>query len=791
MSKLIGTNPNQVPSNADLGTAAFMDKKEFLLSKGSEMSAIEAVIPKTAVDVFIYDTTKDSDGGAWRKRVQHTSWYNERLNTTTRGSRKEFPAVAVIVAEAAKITIYDGDDPDMPMWMVFNQGQWYHVHTGGASLTSVHMLNGMLCWTGFRLGLINFIKDATVAMEVTWYNTLLNPIAGRNLGAISAVNIGFDIANNYTVDVAMTVLPNAPIDSATGLPIPTIAVATNNGVSVIRDSGQVYDINYSAANSYNFWSTVKFTSDYKLIIDGNFQGLANNIIHVVDIPNADFTGNTVNARIAVLNGRYYHSDSSKPNISLGGTFAPSIAPMQKDRFALGGDNGSYGLDIIDEAPETVSGITSDAMVAYIKSDYNTGWMNGDIKLATLSDTDTTNAVSANMAGNGNFADTSVWGPGNGATLSVSGNVGTITGNGSTAQAYIGQTVSGLTVGKQYMITCDVKRGTTTAQAAITVNGILSAATTSASFVPLHVTFTATATSQLVLCFMNGTGSQSGTALFQNFTFRLAEADRSVNGASPNGGNALQVFGTVTKTAVATGADLVAYSGFNTTAGYSPNGNRLQQPYNSGYNFTGDFSISYWVKGNDSDTAIHWSDASGNDGWHIYHNVNTSYFLDGTWDSFSAYQQVDSVTSLTGAWTRVDYVRRGGSLCYYLDAVLKHTYNGIGGWALTNTTAHQLAVYAGNTTNAFALLRISATAPSAEQIKKMYNDEKYLFQDNAKCTLYGTSNSVTALAYDDTTDTLHAGGPQGRSDFQGLRRINNTTRAIGTAISAVDGFIVEE
>ena len=88
MTKLIGTNPNQVPSNADLGTAAFMDKKEFLLSKGSEMSAINAVIPKTAVDVFIYDTSKDSDGGAWRKRVQHkiaeppTSALNSRLMPT-------------------------------------------------------------------------------------------------------------------------------------------------------------------------------------------------------------------------------------------------------------------------------------------------------------------------------------------------------------------------------------------------------------------------------------------------------------------------------------------------------------------------------------------------------------------------------------------------------------------------------------------------------------------------------------------------------------------------------------
>ena len=41
----------------------------------------------------------------------------------------------------------------------------------------------------------------------------------------------------------------------------------------------------------------------------------------------------------------------------------------------------------------------------------------------------------------------------------------------------------------------------------------------------------------------------------NISVRLAEEDRSVNN------NGLQVFGTVTKTAVATGAELVAYSGF--------------------------------------------------------------------------------------------------------------------------------------------------------------------------------------------------------------------------------------
>ena len=91
----------------------------------------------------------------------------------------------------------------------------------------------------------------------------------------------------------------------------------------------------------------------------------------------------------------------------------------------------------------------------------------------------------------------------------------------------------------------------------------------------------------------------------------------------------------------------------------------------------------------------------------------------------------------------------------------------------------------------ALLRLSASVPSAEQIKKMYEDEKVLFQENAACTLYGSSDAVKALAYDEVTEQLHVGTSSGRSDFQGLRRINNTTTAVTTAISARDEFIVEQ
>ena len=91
----------------------------------------------------------------------------------------------------------------------------------------------------------------------------------------------------------------------------------------------------------------------------------------------------------------------------------------------------------------------------------------------------------------------------------------------------------------------------------------------------------------------------------------------------------------------------------------------------------------------------------------------------------------------------------------------------------------------------ALLKISASMPSAEQIKKIYNDEKNLFNENAKCTLYGTSDSITAATYDDSNDVLHVGTSSGRSEFQGLVRINNTTTAVTTEISASNGLVAEQ
>lgn len=203
------------------------------------LDAYDTTIADTAVDVFVYDTSRDSDGGAWRHRTQHTSWYNETLNTATRGSRREFPAVAVIVAESNKVTIYDGDDPSLPMWMVFNQGSGQHLGGTSLVLTALVATNGGIYVT-YKSGSdgyhqLNFLKDASFFHNTNGVAVRSLPILNRNEENASAVINTNGVLNAAHNDVAMTVLPNAPIDAATGLPVPTIACLVGESEVTMAD----------------------------------------------------------------------------------------------------------------------------------------------------------------------------------------------------------------------------------------------------------------------------------------------------------------------------------------------------------------------------------------------------------------------------------------------------------------------------------------------------------------------------------------------------------------------------
>jgi|GEM_PF-2285894 len=514
------------------------DLARWLILEVSRLEAIAATKAVTAVDVFVYDTSKDSDGGAWRKRCQHTSWYNEPLNTATRGARREFPAVALIVAEAAKITIYDADDPALPMWRVEPYA--------GSSIKALAALNAAI-WVATTVGLIfsDYAGDDLGTTEPD-YTTETTPA----------------IINNAVKDVAMTVLPNAPIDPATGLPVPTIAVATAAGVSVIKDDGTVADslsvqtiINFSIGDSGVFYSTGNSGQEFRYATFSDItsgDGFGDLI--------ANIGGGTSSSRFELVT-RTNHSTAKGSTLFIGG------------QAAAGTTSNGVGIYQTD---------TSDfnrTMTAVIKSTYNTGWMVGNIKGAFLSDTDDTDLVGGN------------------------------------------------------------------------------------------------------------------------------DADRSVNA------NPLTVNGTITRTPVATGADLVGYSGFSET------------------NYLEGTDATY------ADTlyALGWEQTAGV--WEFKHGFVSAAPIDGL--------------TITGTTLKI----------------------------------------AG--TKPKALVRVTATTPTASQLAKIQADEKVLFQDGAQATLFGASDAVTALAHDPVTDLLHVGTSAGRSVFQGLRRVSNTTTAVGTAISASNGLVVEE
>ena len=686
MPNLVGIGLSQVPTNSMLGGLAYQDPEHASIKDLDlkNLSQINSEIADNATDVFIYDTSKDSDGGAWRKRTSHTSWYNETLGTATRGTRREFPAVAVIVSTTTKVTIYDGDDPNLPMWMVFNAGSnginnvplLQYANQNGyptAALNGVLVLGERTNGDNWGNPIVNFISEYIVRADPhsTEGGVFNGGVAQRH------DNVGFSfpgrlvITNSRIYDVAMTVQPNAPIDPGSGLPTPTIAFAHKSGLSIVTDlnnnivknistdgtvgSGCDFVDFYNRTSIVTGWDTVgggaRNTYTYNIPTNATNSASTSSIVRARYVDSTTASGSMI----------YYSQDPARVTKVLG---------LKNNRFIMVPNSYNPALTFIDE--DVASG-GPDGMSAFIDTDFNTGWMHGKCRLASLSSTSTTNLT-----------------------------------NGQTA------------------------------------------------------------------------------------------TDRSPNNLH------LTVNGTITKTPVATGAELVAYSGFSGS-------NQLHKSYNASFNpGTGDYSFAVWFKCSATtgeQIIMRRFSTSSVTGGMMMRIIQSSSVLQ--WyvrDTSSSATTLNSTVALDdGHWHCAVGTREGSTARLYIDGK-QNASTGCSANSHDPGTdanlvigAEEIVGNAGNYQNpadlcSLALVRYSLSAPTAEQVQRMYNDEKFLFQENAKCALYGNSASndlVRALAYDEVQDTYHVATPDGRSDFQGLRRINNTTTAVTTAISAHDGFIVEQ
>jgi hypothetical protein len=927
----LGTAPNQIPLNKDLGSLAYQDAVNLddVSADMVELRAIAAEISDSAVDVFVYDTSRDSDGGKWRERTQHTSWYNEELNTATRGARREFPAVAVIVAEVNKVTIYDGDDPDMGMWMVFEVTMNMNLITAttGSIVSSLYALNGVLCvginGSSPHLTPIDFISEKSGHYTTSGNKYFLFDISKRN-NTSSPAHGGYDstvaIVNSSVNDVAMTILPNAPIDEDTGLPVPTIAVAcgdgSSSGFSIINHDGTVANKSYiEGAKS----QSVSFTSDNRLVVSQKRN--SNGDIWVAIYDNLTTSTSTIGVIIHDPNISVKYNDINHLNL-------PNI--LSGTTGTIGGKYimSENGLTLIDEGETYVDddGAKIYGMAAYATSKYNTGWMPGDIKLAALSDsvvenvglnsdnlltgdnstftssvgdwggvhailsvdanrlkvtsststdtglayldvdtvvgaryslevsidigtspevslrvyngagfTDHNTFVNKDTSGtyyvqfnagsstsrivfannsvknedysffdnvslkqttelitNGDFSngDDGSWNIGNESTATFANDQLTITGT-RVGGPFVKQDLfatggfSGLVEGRTYTIDVDVESITSGIFRAYVGPSTNSTESITTAGRYSH-TFVHNSSYSAVL-YLQGSANQ--TVVVNSISVRPAEEDRSVNS------NGLQIVGEIQKTPVAPGADLVAYSGFSAN-------NYLVQPYNADLDFgAGDFCVMGWFKSSDISSTSFLLDNSDQD---TTTNLNLkarftvyreSSMLKFYINNQTINSQVQSLALSSDIWYFFTAKRTNGNIVLYVNG--EHVDTGSDkSINLTNTNSTLVIGTNWNRSTAAAtddvcLLRISATAPTPEQIAKIYRDEKVLFQEGAQSTLYGTSDAVTALAYDEKTELLHVGTASGRSDFSGLRRINNTTTAITTSISAHNNLIAEQ
>ena len=850
MPNLVGIGNSQVPTNAMLGGLAYQDSVDV-----EKISKIKAKTSDTAVDIFVYDTRKDSDGGAWRHRTQNLSWYNEGASAL-RGARKEFPAVAVLVVEdnGTRVTIYDGDDPNLSMWMIIpttasqmNMVAGFNDH----DIRSVAALNGKICvvnWSSWNHGglvQIDLITDDALATchnnDKRWYGGIVNRNSASYWLDVSSGG-GNYLYTNRVGDVAMYAFPDAPIDYKTGLPKPTIAVACETSISIVlpdvsgtqfeRNDGRVIDIRGNNT-SHDFAKHVEFGLDGSLYAEwGSDSGAgdSNNWVHVYDkIPTVDslVTVNTHTGTNEVHPDAVYsvqdldhtsadndlhltgHSDNQN-GLTTSGTNR-SIDELTAVRGGLA-TGQEFGLAIVAEnKPDPYEG-----MVAHIDSTSNTGWMHGDINFASLADTDTTEIVGTDLAPN-NCASA---GPGRTEANSTTGwtNAGFVQWGSSNTRASSGSYSIHATadsngdaayfsfttvVGKVYTVSCKlwvthdsftIKLGTS----GIDGNQYFEspAIGTNASWQVFSQQFTASATTAYFNLTESST-SQDSDGYIDEVVVRESAPMR--NNGMVGRYKGLQVFGTLQRTPVATGAELVCYGPFSSS-------NYLFQPYTDALNATDKFCVMFWVKdwSSSRDLMHRGPDQTRNSktSFHLYNDGGYDYRLTMTTDgSTEKTYEIQLGLNLTG-WQHVCFTLGGEMVRAYLngeekDITSSSTGDGHfpGNIFSQATDRNGLWIGRGPVSNDFsgslALLRIGRSTPSAEQVRKIYDDEFGLFQPNAKCTLYGGSDDVTALDFDDSNDILHVGTSAGRSEFNKLSRINNTTTAVTTAISTSNGFIAEQ
>lgn len=704
------------------------------------------------------------------------------------------------------------------------------------------------------------------------------------------------IENNTVNAVSMTVLPDAPTDPVTGLKVPTIAVATAGGVSVIKHNGTV--VSSSAVGTLNYIT---------------------------------LTPALVSAGLSSTSLWYYALNPG----SLGASFPlQSRTNAQAPDFNTGNTNGLIGLtrsELLRRSGALVQKLKnfeSDparSVAATITNTHNTGHLIGDTRRAYLSDVDMGSVAGPELVTNGGFdTDLSGWSGNSDVSWDASGRLKCQVASGPTGLVYVLRQDLTLKPNTTYVLSMDVERiSVTFTNVIVVVNQSVNnsgTALASASMgvgspgvaVAVRTVFTTASDTSVHLQWI-ANGVQTGLGFYiDNISVREVIPDRSYKAQGAN------ITGTLTRSQVAQAAQLVAYSGFSSE-------NYLREPYSADLDFAqGEWTCSAWVNvpavlpvesfpvvgpelvvnGDFSDGTTRWTLSTGvsvSDGKLAFNTTSNdsasqpavasagvvgrvyqiefdliSYtrgspqilFGDATFNYFSTslgrkkliltlkaggiFQiragnfgaggecVIDNIsvrevgpsliadrahssgaklhlgvtvagsltaTAFDGTTTRTVTTTAAYSTATWLKAEAEYTTDGtlsilVNGVEVAATRGNPLlslnnpnaVLTIGNSYAAdapfpgsIALLKLSATAPTAEQAQWMYEQEKQMFREGAQVTL-PDAGSIADLAYDDLTDKWVAVSAANESEWSGLVRTSVTPTPAGSysKVSAASG-----
>jgi hypothetical protein len=295
------------------------------------------------------------------------------------------------------------------------------------------------------------------------------------------------------------------------------------------------------------------------------------------------------------------------------------------------------------------------MVAYTHPLYTTGWMPGAIRGAFLSDTDDTDLSNTNLLPADVLQSNAEWMLKSNTTVSG----GLLTIDAASDGSWYGNAKFPVAIkeGQAYRLVITIDSMAPANDALwiyIGGGGILIDAVSFSSpgtYEVLHI-----ASNDATGLTIEDRHNTATTFVVSQLELYPAEADRSVNA------NPLIVNGTITRSPVADGAELVAYSGFN-------DNNFLSRPYHSTLDFgTGDFSVIGWAKGGSLyDVILSYGDPASSGGLKISTDANleTIRLVVGN----TTYTYGDGFRGANSGWWHFAVARQSGVVSLYVNGRL--------------------------------------------------------------------------------------------------------------------------